>query len=103
MTVIEVDPNRLRAAAAEVEQAVDLVGAVVGGGHLTGLPDPSQAGWTTTAALAPTVQVWSLFLHRLHDDLTRSATGLRAAADTFVAAEWSAAQRQRRGGGYFDE
>lgn len=103
MTVIRVDEEDLRAAARQISAA----GSIVAGSYRAQaaelVPGGGQAGWSATATLGVAVGAWGPYLGGLHESVEASATGLRAAADAYVAADWEAADRHRRGGGGFFE
>ena len=98
MTVISVDPEQFRIAAAQLSDAAALLARSCHGlGAEPGAGD--QAGWLAPAELAAAQQVWTSYLGGLHDCVDWSAQALRAAADTYAAAERQAGEPQRRHGG----
>jgi hypothetical protein len=98
MTIISVDPESLRIAAAQAHGAAELV-AGIGPGPAAELAVAAQPGWSTTAELVAAQQMWTAFLAARHDSVTSTAQALRAAADTYAAAEHEAADHWRRGRG----
>ena len=99
---ISVSPDDLRAAAAIISESAGLVGHAVDA-RSGELMVTGESAWRTAKTLGAAVGDWGPYLGQLRQSMQGSADGLTRMADAFVAADWQAAQRQRRAGGAFEE
>jgi len=101
MTLISVDPEDLRVAAAEIGDAA----AFLARGH-EALPNVvviRHPGWSMQAESAAAGRAWTEYLRGLRLSVESTATRLARAAETYAASEWQAVAGQWRGrGGRFE-
>ena len=97
MTLISVDPENLRLAAADISCTAALLER--GAEFSRNVAVTRHPGWTMQAELAAAGRAWTEYLSGLQRSVEDTAARLRAAAETYAASEWHAVAGLWRGGG----
>ncbi len=97
MTLISVDPEDLRVAAADISCAAALLER--GREVSRNVAVTRHPGWSMQAELAAAGRAWAEYLSGLRRSVEDTATRLRAGAETYADSEWHAVAAVWRGGG----
>ncbi|HYN95508.1 MAG TPA: type VII secretion target [Pilimelia sp.] len=101
--MVRVDPQRLRAVAAKVEEAAKTAATGYSSRAATLAPVAGQvAGWSAAAAARSAATTWGAFVERLSAAMSGLGKDMTTAATRYETADQESAQRVNRAGRRFE-